>query len=272
MKNPAIYSLAAVLLFVFACKKNDANKNANNTTTSSPKLITAKAINIINPNDVPVVFCWDDTIGRVCSGHKYIDSVVVAPNDTVNIPTSRFSCGVFGCAAWYYSYDMSINNWYNSRSYQYNYLWFGGDSNSKIIIQITDTANVYLQHAGGNWYNGSRKWYAADAYNAAGASVWNTLSAADKMQALELTYGSVFSYRGYKSGVSDSAWFNYPILAAPPAFKIEMKNNLYAKSTISQLYLTDKLPTTTAVSSPAADTLFMVINGTPPYYKMYRMP
>lgn len=273
MKKLTILSFSAFLLFIACRKDKDVQNVVNNTSgTSTAKVIADSAVIIINPTDKQITFIWYDTLGTAGSGYKYNDSIVVPPNDTVNIPTSRFASR-FGCFYWYHSADMSVNNWYEINNYPYHRTDFSGTTGSKIAITINGATSVYITKLlSGSWSKIKNEWYAIDAYNASGTSVWGAMSVNDRNQKLNIYYSSGFQYVGYYTGAIDSAGFSYPALAAPPSFSVEMKGNEYTSSKIASFKLTDALPTTTPISTTAQDTMFMTINGAPPHYKLYRKP
>ncbi len=273
MKKLTFIPFAALLAFA-ACNKNKDVQNIVNTTTgiSTAKVIADSAVNIINPTDKYITFGWVDTShSGKGSAYKYIDSIRIAPNDTVKIPTARFQ-GYFTCGYGYYSDDYTINNWYERYNHPYHRTAFAGDASSKIVITIDPNASTYITRLFGTWFTDTREWVAIDAYSATGTSVWSTLSVADKNQKVITWFYGGIKFIGTCAGMPDSADFKYPALAAPPAFAVEMKSNMYPSSKITSFKLTDALPTTTPISTTALDTMFMTINGAPPYYKLYRKP
>lgn len=271
MKKLTTLSFFAFLLLTACRKEKDVQNIANNTSgTSTAKVIADSAVNIINPTDKYITFGWVDTshLGKA-PGYKYIDSIRIAPNDTVKIPTSRFQ-GYFTCGYGYYSDDYTINNWYERYNHPYHRTAFAGNAGSKIVITINPNTSPYVTRLLGSWFTDTREWVAVDAYNTTGLSVWNTLGTADKNQKVITRFYGGIRFTGTCAGTPDSADFSYPALAAPPAFSVEMKSNMYTSSKITSFKLTDALPTTTPISTTALDTMFMTINGAPPYYKLYR--
>lgn len=278
MNKYTLIAFISATVLLNACKKDKQIQSPPPATTSSAKIIADSAVNIINPTGKYITFGWVDTNDfstkpKICPGYKGIDSIIIAPYDTVNLPTSRF-CGDFSCGYAYYSDDFTINNWHKKNAYPYTRReGFAGSLGSKIIIRITDTPSKYLLRCLGSFHADSTRWIAIDAYNAAGTSVWGSLSTNEKNQQLYINGDLVwYKYKGYINGKTDSAKFWFAIMNTSPDFLIEMKTNDYATSTVTQCKLTDKLPTSSPISTAAMDTMFMTINGAPPYYKLYRKP
>ena len=231
-----------------------------NKPTTEPVVDTA-TITFTNKLDKPV------TIRLADSGADRAFYLHVAAHGMVRVPNEKFQTGYDGFykGLMYYwaTDDYSMSNWYMVGTSDH---WLNQPAlpyNKSITYNIDINpvpARKDMQYAL-RGIDGDTKWVAVDARDAAGKSIWNTLSTGMRDKQARLTY---LCWAVLNDSSSQLA-FIYTPQGDASTFDI--------KSVYDNLpYRMSNKVGSAGLHSTSADTAFLWLDGKPPYYVMVKQP
>ncbi len=252
MKPSTILSYLFLFLLFSACQK-DVSYHSDDIITEHAHYF------LVNPFDQEVsIYIVDSMDNRELK-------MTVATGDTAELPIGfvKKSSGFF--YTWH-TKDYKTSNWYlyaseeiltsSNNTTEFGSRYIVGKQNNKEYVVLAAPSRNELLYCFSD-YGKDTRWQAVDAYDATGASVWNTLALGDRKQDLRIT-----KYRWLYLN-NDTGYFRLRGKSATDC-------TLFSVSPKTQIVLSNTFAPQVPLVSASFDVMYMYNTEKKVYYKMQR--